>query len=426
MNLARRAISGAIGKTFLVSILGKFALIAMTALLGRVLGPTDFGVFIFAQGTAVLVAQFAVLGWPTYSMRTLPSFLAGGDFGHYRGFLQMSLGVVFVSTVLFSAGLLVFGRILTSSSRPALAAGLFLAAFVLPTISFRRLVRQQLAAVRKPGMGVLVDEVIPPLGVILVLLIIVPSSYRAVVVYGAAGAIACLVGYVLLARYVSATIPPAGKRYDFRSWFVAAFHCLVGLSSRMLLNRTDVVLLAPLATMAETGLYGAAFRLTYLLTFPQIVLSMVMSPRYSAAYSRGDMAALQKLLRYSYAFTLISTGVCVLPLLLAPGTIMELVYGPEFREGGTVLLLLSLSQLAAAIGLPTVSVAMMTDRQKMVGISTLVVALINVALNIVLIPVWGAEGAAVASLACMAGLALIQIPWITLSLRRSARNATGP
>lgn len=425
MSVLRRAISGALGKTFIAAVLSRLALLAMTAILGRALGPEDLGVFVFAQGTAVLMAQFAVLGWPTYAMRTLPGYHASGDFPHYHGFLRMAAAVVVVASLATSLILIGIGFWVGKLDvRTELAVGLMLAALLLPTLSLRRLLRQVLAALHRPVLGVWFGEALAPILVALLLLVFVPGPIGAIAMLTIAGFASLLAGFMIVRFHIQASVPSAVPTYEPRSWFTASFHILTGISSRMLLNRTDVILLAPLATLTDTGLYGAAIRLTYLLTFPQIVLSMVMSPRYSRVYNQGNMNALLKQLRLSYVFTLVSTGGLVLPLIVFPERIMQFVYGDSFGEGGQILLILSLSQLAAAIGLPTVSVAMMTDRHKMVAVTTTLFAAANIGLNLFLIPAYGAIGAACTSLVCMVGLGLVQIPWITRSLLKESRRAS--
>lgn len=424
MSIFQSTLRKAIGATFLATVLGKCAFLVMNALLGRMLGPESFGLFVFASGTAVLAARFSALGWPTMSMRYLPAFVADQDWGRYRGILGAAFKVVSLATLICSLLLLLAGFwVQQGSDRQDLAWGLYLSALVLPGIALRRMLRQVLAAMRKPGHSVIVDEVIPPVLVIAGILVISVNAVSATIGYAIASAMAIFVGGVLTVRHVAMHIPQAADIVEFRLWFGKAFQFLIGVSSRMLLNRTDVILLAPLATLAETGTYGAAMRLTYILTFPQIVLSMVMNPRYSDAYSRKNYAALAKHMRFSYIFSVSTALVLSLPLILFPDRIMTLVYGSAFGGGGRVLFLLSLSQLIAGIALPSVSVAMMTDRQNMVSVSTLAAVFVNVGLNIWLIPLYGAQGAATASLVTMLGLAAFQIPWVALSLRRDLSAA---
>ena len=79
-----------------------------------------------------------------------------------------------------------------------------------------------------------------------------------------------------------------------RNWSKIAFLCVIGVSAKLIMNKTDVVMLPYLSDFEQTGLYGAAFRLSYLATFPQVVLSMVMSPRYAIAHSKGNHARLRR------------------------------------------------------------------------------------------------------------------------------------
>jgi len=52
-----------------------------------------------------------------------------------------------------------------------------------------------------------------------------------------------------------------------RSWMLIALPALVGMSAKLIMNRTDVVMLAPLANLEEVANYGVALRVTFVQTF---------------------------------------------------------------------------------------------------------------------------------------------------------------
>ncbi|OPZ22821.1 MAG: Polysaccharide biosynthesis protein [candidate division BRC1 bacterium ADurb.BinA364] len=177
---------------------------------------------------------------------------------------------------------------------------------------------------------------------------------------------------------------------------LAGFSKWVMLSTlaTMLLMRTDLFMLKAMASEIETGLYGSASTLAQI--FPVITgaLTTVLLPTVSALDSA---AGRRRYLGYMGKLALAAAIACA-AATLAAGPLVRLLLGGAYAAGIPVLRTLI---VALSLGLVVNPVAFLFYARKAPHLLSLLNCLqlcLNVALNAVLIPRFGAQGAAISTL----------------------------
>ena len=279
-----------------------------------------------------------------------------------------------------------------------------MSALLICPLALSSLRRQQLAAFGWPAAGLACDELLAPLALALVAAVWMVSVDLSVACFAAANALGVVLASLLIRRSLAAPVRAAVPAYAMRGWLRFAVLAMMGVSAKLLMNKADVLMLAPLSTLDQVGYYGAAFRLTYALTFPQVVLSTVLSPMLSAAHSAGDTVRLRRRFFVALGFSILTAGPLALGLMVFPGAVMRWLFGEAFAPGGSVLAMLAFGQFVAAVSIPFAALALMADRERAYGLMTVMALLANVLLNFILIPAYGAFGAAVAGTCASLGL----------------------
>lgn len=405
----RTRLTSPVGRSFAWSmaaaVASRLGLLLLAMLLARRFGPAEYGVFTFATGAALLASQLAVLGWPMLMNRLIPGMMKDRDWAGLKG-LRDAGDLVVVVAGLGAAALL----LLLAWLSPGLATGFALGAALVIPFGFGLLRRQQLAAVRRPAWGLMMDQGFGAILSFVILLVIgLGSITEATLLFGGGVLLGIAIGTVMFRRLLPADVGGAARRVDFWQWMAIAFPMLVGMSAKLLMNKTDILMLAPLSDMHETGIYGAAFRITYLLTFPQIVMMSVITPMLSEAFAHGRMQQARRLVRTGLLFAVVTAVPTSIPLILFPETAMALLFGARFAEGAPVLVLLTIGQLAASLSIPFQSTLTMGGREKVYGTLNLSALAVHAVINLALIPYYGAVGAAVSTLAVALFLLVSQI-----------------
>ena len=173
----------------------------------------------------------------------------------------------------------------------------------------------------------------------------------------------------------------------------------------MLHQRADVLLLGILATTASLGVYVVAYQTVE----PILVLASASAATVLALghghpdVERGMVTA--RLIRE----TLLSGGLlALLAAVLAP-VLVPLIYGPDFAASVTPLLILLPGIVALSCGRIAMSDLMRRNLLERMAAISVVVMVLNVSLNLVLIPAFGAVGAATASLVTYSIMAILAI-----------------
>jgi O-antigen/teichoic acid export membrane protein len=185
----------------------------------------------------------------------------------------------------------------------------------------------------------------------------------------------------------------------------------------VILARIDTLMLALIATQAAVGRYGAAYRLfesTFFITY-------ALTGAFSAMYTRlgpDSDPPLASVFQRSIKLSLILLMPLVVIFAVLANPICRLIYGTQFASAALPLRLLAPG--IALIGIVTLTISLMISREnprRMVAL-TATMAGLNVALNLILIPLYNDAGAAAAMLIT----AVVYAAWI---MRRADHAVAG-
>lgn len=387
------------------AIVSRLGLLLLAIAVGRMLGPEEYGAFTFATGLAMFVAMLSTLGWPVLMNRLIPEMLRDRDWDALRGLRDAGDAVVIGASVL-AAGLLLGISLIENE----LSAGFLLAAVLIVPYATAALRRQQLAALRRPAIGLFFDQGFGALVATAFLLLFgVGSIVGAALVFAGGMVLGNLFTFIHVRRLLPRDVSAATRNVRFGAWMGMALPMLLGISSRQLMRRVDILMLAPMAGLYESGLYGAAFRITFLLSFPQMVLMSVATPMIGHAFAHGQHQRVTRLARIALLFAGLTTIPCALALILFPNFVLTNSFGAEFAAAAPALMLLTIGQTTASLAIPLTSLLTMGGRERLFGGLSIAGLVLHSLLNLLLIPRFGATGAATATAMVFTLLALGQL-----------------
>ena len=217
---------------------------------------------------------------------------------------------------------------------------------------------------------------------------------------------------------VSTARQHARENWSFAKW--ALLTQVIGSSSPYLMPW----IVASVHGTMETGLLGACTTIVGLSNMFLIGVGNLMSPRAARAFASGGIPALQKILWQRATLCASALGLASLLAFTFGGPLAGLVYGPEFAGCGLIMGLLSLAALANSLGAAAGNGLCSMDRpgaNLWADVGSLVISLISM---LVLIPLLGTLGAAIATLCTMTGDATLR--WFILyrTMRSSAPRRT--
>jgi O-antigen/teichoic acid export membrane protein len=144
-------------------------------------------------------------------------------------------------------------------------------------------------------------------------------------------------------------------------------------------------------------------------------LNSVLSPTFATLYAEGKREQLQQVVTHSTRLISLFALVMTLGLIALRYSILQL-FGAEFIQGQTALIILSIGYLVNALTGSVGLLLNMTRHAKFSAATVAFAALLNVCLNWLLIPKWGVNGAATATAISMIVGNVISAIWVRQKL----------
>jgi O-antigen/teichoic acid export membrane protein len=164
-----------------------------------------------------------------------------------------------------------------------------------------------------------------------------------------------------------------------------------------LLNWTDVIMLGLMTDEKQVGVYNIAYKIGSVGFLVIVSVSTIITPRMAELYGKGDVAELKKMIQNATRLIAILSIPLVFVLIFLNKFILSF-FGIETSAGSNTLIIVSLGVLFSAMVGNVDQILNMTNNQKILRNITIFSFLVNVFLNYTLIPIYGINGAAVASL----------------------------
>ena len=181
----------------------------------------------------------------------------------------------------------------------------------------------------------------------------------------------------------------------------------LGLASLYLLFRVDVLLLNARVSKDQVGLYSLAVTLAELIYLLTDSVAQVTLPRQVSA-DLVDAALLTA--RAARTNLLLACGAFAAVAGLAP-SFVPMVFGPAFRGSVPALVALGPGVMALAMTRPLGAFLIRFDRPLLISSAIVSAMVVNVGMNLALIPGLGIKGASIASSVAYALLAATYVRW---------------
>lgn len=383
-------------------IAGKVASFAMFAVAARMLGIDDFGQFSWSFSLALLIAGFVVWGFDT-------ALIQLGSRAKSR-VNELLSNVLAIRLLLVPVAMAVVWVFPSGSNENDLVSEVLLVAVLAD--SANQGIRAA-AGVIDRQQAVAVNLVIQRLA----------TAILAIGVLLAGGGLAgmswaylagTLVGVVLMfwtGRRIG--LKPSVRLASVAGMkqIVHASHALgITATINMMAFRVDTLLLGWLVGNEAVGAYSAAFKLFETALFVVWSLDRVAFPKMAA--SEGD-EPIRRMLNAALSVMFAIFVPYIVVMAIRGEDILTLIFGEPYGEVSAVALqVLSLSLIPYGLQYLLASGLLARNRNVLVTVSAIVALAANIAVNLILIPMWGPAGAAAATLVAMAAQSVVL--WIVL------------
>lgn len=204
------------------------------------------------------------------------------------------------------------------------------------------------------------------------------------------------------------TVLPAPARVKLRRY--APVVGVVLFLDAVVWQRSEVFFLGIFRSPREVAWYAVAFGVAATVTrlLPR-ALTVVLAPAASGLYGAADRSGMRALFRTGSRYLTMVTAPFVVGGAVLAHPLLKTVYGPEYAPAAAAFPLVLLGAGFGAVGSVTAGIQNGIERQDLVLKVAVAATVLNVGLDVALIPRWGVIGAAVANMAAQAGAVIAGI-----------------
>ena len=409
-------------RTFLIKITAMGITIIISVLLARLLGVEGYGIYAYVLSWVNLLSIFAVFGIDRLLIRETAVHTNIANWGYVRGVLNWGnwLSLCIATTLALSAAGIAW--LLENESNRVVVQSLWIALILLPFMAVTALRRATLQGLHKVALGQIPDDIVRPVVYALLLIItflffkesVIPQYVVAFNVFAYVSAF--IAGIYILLINLPEEVKSAIPQYDSKTWLKAAM-VLSFLGAIHIINREiRTLMLGHIGTIEDVGIYTVALRGADLIVLPINVINAIIASKFAGLYAAKDMAGLQSLLTRSTQVILAITIPCAAVLIGFSDLILG-IFGESFLAGQKTLTILCIgSVLSCAMGSAGLLLTM-TGYEALAARAIMYSLIANILLNLLLIPQWGAEGAAWSSAICLVALTACYAWWVYRELK---------
>ncbi len=401
-----------------VNFIGTLARLIKTVsviVLTRLFGAEVFGLYMLGWTIVDLVDKFGHFALDRGLVNFLPRYRDDGNTEGIHRTIAQALGIGLILSTVAGAALFISAPALAEGlmDKPRLTGMLRLLSLAMPLIALTTIILGVTRAHKVMKYDAMIRGAAEPLILFGGACALFYLGWRT---YGIAAAqLSALAGSLLFAVYVFTRFYSwrtcLGYLREFRIFTPLTRFSLPVMGYElvyMLMIRLDVLMVGYFLPAAQVGIYVITVEIALATKKVRQWFDPIFSPIVAELNHRNDMKRLERNLRLVTRWVLI-LGLAFLCGVTLIGEELLGLFGPEFGAGFMTMVVLAMSQVVYAAMGSGDTVLIMSGRPYLNLVNTIVVVIVNFALNMWLIPTMGILGAALGTLISFALLTLIRL-----------------
>ena len=369
-----------------------------TLVISNYYGAKVTGVFNLAFVIINMALLVGLLGFQTAIIRFTNELK---ERGQSKDILKKMIIVSLSLSAVIAIGLEYFSKTLSLNlfQEPLLEDYVRLMAFTLPPLAIFTILVEYIRALRNIMFSEMLRNSISVLFLATILLFTLWSGTRPLVPAKAnvlATFLACLTAIIFFMKKLGgfSDLQPGGMKLS--SIVRISLPMLFTASMFTLMGSIDRLMLGFFRNSAEVGIYSVALKVSSVVNILLVAINSIIAPKFAQLFWRNEWDSLENIIRFSTRLIFYSTLPCITVFLFFPTEVLSL-FGRDFSSGSTTLLILTSGQVVNCLAGSVGYFLDLTGNQKIFRNIVAISTILNILLNMLLIPTLGIKGAAIAT-----------------------------
>jgi len=387
-------------------------------LLARWMGAFEYGIYAYVWVWVITLGIVAPMGFTTALLRFIPEYRSREKWRRLSGVLNASWRMV----LLFGLACMSFGFIVLALTHNYIDSyyvlPLVIALLCVPVIALADCQEGIARGFGWINLAYLPSYILRPLIIVAAVWLVfqfggTPTGLIVTIAAFAAALSIVIWQRVVLTLRIRRITPRSKPIYHTAYWTSVAAPLVLVEGLYLMLTNTDIFILGQYVEPDQVGVYFASTRIANLIVFIYFAVAALAVPKFAELHATGSRTDLQ---RFTHGIIqwIFWPSVAGALFLLAIGNFALELFGSGFSDGFPALCILMLGFLARASTGPIEYLLNMTGHEKITAIAYGSAALLNIILNLLLIPKFGIVGAASATAISM----VVATLWLVIEVKR--------
>ncbi len=368
--------------------------------------------------TVVSLASVVVLfGLHRGVLRYVAHYAGLGDQERMAGSLITALRIYAVTALVVTIAILLSSGFLAETvfDKPELKQILSILTLSIPCLALSTILSSYLQALKRIHDKVIIDLLEPLLNILgigLVLYVAAVGEQGVPFVLAGSSILTALLAVVLAWRHYPLRSENSGKPIlQTRTMLDFSWPLLLTAVLSRANAQSETLVLGALTTSDQVGIYFVAFKAISFIAVFLNALDVIFAPMIGSLYASGRQDEMDRLYKTVTRWAFTASMPVFLVMFIWSSEILNF-FGPDFVAGDQVLRVLAASQMLAVLSGPCGWILTMTGHPRFNLVNMLLTLGISLGLDFLMVPQYGAMGAAVggaASIVVVNALRLIQV-----------------
>ena len=405
------------GLSFLIRIGGQVMGFLLTLIIAHYFGAEGLGDYVLSIVVLRIFTLFSKLGMDTFSIRFIASFAMQGKWKSIWLLRNKIIRLLSITSLIFSLLMYYFSQDIANLVHAKVEHIRLNAFFVLPMVFFM-LHYQSLRGLKQIAQFSFFYRMAQSTFSIISIFIITQffvDGNVPVYAYLSSLTIVSLLAFIIFLnsynKIKQTSIDEQIEELKYSEILKVSIPLMFAQSVQFIMAWTDKLMLGNMMGSEEVGVYFTAFKLSMFASIALVAVNSIASPKFAELFGKKDFDGLKKVAHQSSKIIFLATLPLVLVFFVLPEFLLGL-FGEEFKVGVKAFVFLSFGKLISSFSGSVGNILQMTGKQVIFMNVLFFGAIVNIILNFFLIPKFGINGAALASMISLSMWNLIMVYFV--------------
>lgn len=191
--------------------------------------------------------------------------------------------------------------------------------------------------------------------------------------------------------------PKKVEKIPYKKILIISIPMMFSGLMQLLLNWTDIFMLGIMMNNEDVGKYNVAFKIGSMMLIFLATISTIILPKLSQFFEEKNHQELEKIIKQSTKLGILISTPFLLGLMIFGQSILGF-FGKEYVNSYNILVIIAVTGYLGVLAGNIDQILNMSNNQKTLLYINTIALFLNIGINLILIPIYGALGAAMATL----------------------------